>query len=334
MLVGTSAARGTPDKPVVLLSSDEEDEVEAAAQPAAARRPASSFAIDLTEDDGPPSLSSSSSNKRRKTSEAAGGASAATAAGSGGGGASGASSPWVRPRSNIECPICLVDVESGLAVELFTCGHSLCEDCVRAYVSAKVEGEGQVSAQELICPCVVGCRQPLAQHDVARCLADPAAIERYQRLTLQKCVESNAQDLGCCPTAGCDYMFAWDQGNRKLECEKCSMTCCLVCRTQPWHTGQRCEDFQASRSAQDSDTDDADASGSFSAFASSNQLKACPQCKVWLEKSEGCDKMQCRCGYRFCYACGSPDAQCGCVSTKAPPFCLRLAELLDCLWLQ
>ncbi|CAE7373739.1 hypothetical protein AK812_SmicGene37885 [Symbiodinium microadriaticum] len=45
--------------------------------------------------------------------------------------------------------------------------------------------------------------------------------------------------------------------------------------------------------------------------------RRCPRCGVWIEKQEpgwltGCDKMTCRCGGRFCFRCGSVEAQCSC----------------------
>lgn len=39
----------------------------------------------------------------------------------------------------------------------------------------------------------------------------------------------------------------------------------------------------------------------------------CLRCGSSIEKIEGgCDKMECLCGYRFCYACGSMGADCSC----------------------
>jgi len=47
------------------------------------------------------------------------------------------------------------------------------------------------------------------------------------------------------------------------------------------------------------------------------QTRACPTCGARIEKVEGgCDKMECLCGCRFCYACGSPHAQCSCTPLR------------------
>ena len=53
--------------------------------------------------------------------------------------------------------------------------------------------------------------------------------------------------------------------------------------------------------------------------------RPCPKCGSWIEKgpsmeafgipiAEGCDKMTCRCGCKFCYKCGSINATCDCTS--------------------
>ena len=55
--------------------------------------------------------------------------------------------------------------------------------------------------------------------------------------------------------------------------------------------------------------------------------RKCPKCSSWIEKGpsmeafgipmvEGCDKMTCRCGCKFCFKCGSVDAKCNCTSPE------------------
>jgi hypothetical protein len=38
----------------------------------------------------------------------------------------------------------------------------------------------------------------------------------------------------------------------------------------------------------------------------------CPTCKLWIERSDGCDHMVCSCGVAFCYVCGEEYSACSC----------------------
>ena len=40
------------------------------------------------------------------------------------------------------------------------------------------------------------------------------------------------------------------------------------------------------------------------AFAKNNNYQQCNQCKFWVERSDGCNELKCRCGNVFCYSCG------------------------------
>lgn len=46
------------------------------------------------------------------------------------------------------------------------------------------------------------------------------------------------------------------------------------------------------------------------AFMERSNIKICKRCRQGVVKEVGCDKVKCRCGYRFCWVCGSENAQC------------------------
>jgi hypothetical protein len=229
---------------------------------------------------------------------------------SSGAGTSGAVMPWRRPAQPCTCPVCFCDSEPDEAVSLSACGHQFCEDCITQFVRSAI-GEGKV---QLTCPSITPsrCGAVLDPTDVKRCLPDAAAAARYERLTLERCIEAT-EDMGHCPTAGCSFMFVWEEAHRKLECPLCEKSFCLVCRCEPWHAGVRCEQYAAEHG-------DADAADKvFADMARQQQLKQCPRCKFWVEKSDGCDAMHCRCNLIFCYQCagvrqaaGTPYEQCTC----------------------
>ena len=47
------------------------------------------------------------------------------------------------------------------------------------------------------------------------------------------------------------------------------------------------------------------------AYFKEQKMVQCAKCKIYMHMVSGCNKIKCRCGYRFCYVCLSPNAQCG-----------------------
>jgi E3 ubiquitin-protein ligase RNF144 len=43
-----------------------------------------------------------------------------------------------------------------------------------------------------------------------------------------------------------------------------------------------------------------------------SQFRQCNGCGIWVERANGCAKMTCRCGHRFCFVCGTAEGTCGC----------------------
>lgn len=194
--------------------------------------------------------------------------------------------------------MCFCDTPPSEGAVLYGCSHPFCVECLEQYVRTKV-ASGEVLPEQLVCPCVEPerCAKPLAPADVKRCLRTPAEAARYERLTLLRAAETEA-DMGACPTPGCNYLFCWEEDNRKFECPLCHKSYCLVCRVMPWHAGRRCEEVAAEGG------DSSAGELCFERFAKGEKLRQCPGCKAWVQKRGGCDAMHCRCNCVFCYTCG------------------------------
>nr|GFB34620.1 probable E3 ubiquitin-protein ligase RNF217 [Tanacetum cinerariifolium] len=39
-------------------------------------------------------------------------------------------------------------------------------------------------------------------------------------------------------------------------------------------------------------------------LAKNKKWRRCPSCKFYVERTDGCLHISCRCGYHFCYGCG------------------------------
>jgi hypothetical protein len=46
------------------------------------------------------------------------------------------------------------------------------------------------------------------------------------------------------------------------------------------------------------------------------EIRICRRCHNGVQKSSGCDKVMCRCGYKFCYHCGVEGAKCQCTPSS------------------
>ena len=194
---------------------------------------------------------------------------------------------------NAVCTICL-DPFSGAtdtAAIRLGCGHVYHWVCATNLVEAT---SGDASAG-LLCP-DLGCRAPLLPSEIEM-LGGAEAARRAEKHSMGRAV-AGAPSLHGCPTPDCDYVVAWagepGDGEPKCYCFRCKATTCLACG-QPWHAGVGC----AAAAAQAADDD-----AKTRAYLASSKVRICPRCRTGLVKASGCDTMMCRCGHRFCYACG------------------------------
>ena len=105
--------------------------------------------------------------------------------------------------------------------------------------------------------------------------------------------------MSWCPTANCKFAFFFDENsgsNGDFRCQSCKKHYCLTCMV-PFHTGMSCATFMAQRKYDENED-------KFLKFVKGSKFKQCPKCKIWVQKTHGCDHMHCPCGKHFCYRCG------------------------------
>ncbi len=81
----------------------------------------------------------------------------------------------------------------------------------------------------------------------------------------------------------------------KYDCIQCGNRYCLNCRSK-YHKNQTCEEYSISIDPEKTEK-------AFQKFVNGNKFKMCT-CGFWVEKTSGCDHMNCRCGRKFCYLTG------------------------------
>ena len=155
------------------------------------------------------------------------------------------------------------------------------------------------------------------------------------------CPTPDCTNIVLCPT------IDGEEGEtiRICDCFKCGNTSCLSCGATPFHTLRTCNEYReyqarkraseamefarrrriyapVDRSRANEETrydymvERGDSNGTLptnATFPPSNALlnniKRCRRCGNGVELNDGCLKLKCICGYRFCYQCGSENAQ-------------------------
>lgn len=212
----------------------------------------------------------------------------------------------------VTCPICRYE-DSRDSLQMFhleSCGHVYCRNCLNRYIDVRVE-QGETTL--ILCPfanvdiSMGGCgnMQGLSQNELRGILGDQS-YRQLDRRALEKTVAMDSS-LHQCPSPDCPYVVSWggpDDGVPCVDCPICCKTRCLVCGVSPYHTNQACDPVIH------------DCNNYDNIFCASSNIKRCKRCGVGIIKDFGCDKVMCRCGYRFCWECGSENAQCQCTQAS------------------
>lgn len=210
---------------------------------------------------------------------------------------------------------------SSECVRLSACEHCFCENCLRSWIDAESAAS---SAGQVRCPHTTSCKGLLSQREL-KFLSGDETFQKMDRRALELTAASDSS-LHLCVSPNCSYIVSWrsevEDGIPHSICPLCSVERCLACGASPYHNGMTCNQYRDhQRQHQITATASSGDSTSLSA-AEEEELslqylrnigaRVCNKCKAGVLKRDGCNKMQCRCGYRFCYECGIEDATCDC----------------------
>lgn len=238
----------------------------------------------------------------------------------------------------VQCPICFSRADSGTALTLPNCGHSVCIECFRLHIKRQEE---QGRANNITCYMPEAeCCQPVGQNVLDEVLEEQD-LARLKRLSLSAMVDTN-RDYHFCPTPDCLNVLHWkgENGPPIGYCFKCGRQSCLECHASPYHAGLTCgalwrqhiyleeaqrlaayysysqylesqrpapcsiihPEVDRSRAGEELRYDDYHQSTDVS--LADLDIRVCRRCGSWIELTSGCLKTKCRCGYRFCFRCG------------------------------
>jgi hypothetical protein len=179
------------------------------------------------------------------------------------------------------CKICETLKENNYQIE--ACNHTFCLTCIAEYIQFRIN---EALVTRMPCP-DHECNKELNDSEIEK-LISKLFFEKY--LLFKRNEElSNNPFLRWCPVPDC---AGYDIGNlqkSKLTCRACSHKFCYYC-TENWHVDDTCK----LKNEQE-----------FDEWSRKNGARFCPNCRVKVQKTLGCDHMTCtRCNYEWCWLCG------------------------------
>ncbi len=180
-----------------------------------------------------------------------------------------------------ECKICLeTSTEAGQFHTIEVCSHVFHKTCVKEYIQTQMTDQ----KMPILCP-GDECKGEFCDADLRKVLTSEE-IKKFYEMTMAHYISKNRLVVFQCPSPDCPYkLFELEAGATEVTCPVCYRSTCLKCQEEV-HYDTPCELNQ------------------FVKIAVDLGLKACPSCRLWVEKIEGCNHMTCNCGHEFCYNCG------------------------------
>lgn len=194
----------------------------------------------------------------------------------------------------IQCGCCYGD----FAFEKMTqCsdGHLFCQECLVNYAQEAVFGSGksQLSCMSANCQCSF----PVSE--LEKVLPENILCKYYERQAEEAVAATCADELVRCPF--CNFPALLDKGISRFSCPnpRCRKESCRKCHVQ-WkeHMGKTCEQVL--------EQDEIRMRVLFEERMTAARVRKCVKCGTGLVKSEGCNRMSCRCGSFMCYLCREP----------------------------
>ncbi|KAI3859469.1 hypothetical protein MKW92_027238 [Papaver armeniacum] len=186
------------------------------------------------------------------------------------------------------------------------CTHSFCTDCIASYIQVKIE---ESERPDIECPDTncVNVLDPLS----CRSFLPPKVFVRWCDY-LCKSTVCERYDTGYCPNPFCSELILneckqsleshlfwrrWLTGNNQTvsECPHCKLLFCLRCMDL-CQANHQCSTSKKVKRANEV---------LLMQMAAKRKWKRCPRCRIYVERTEGCEHITCRCRYEFCYRCGA-----------------------------
>ncbi|KAL3848156.1 hypothetical protein ACJMK2_019033 [Sinanodonta woodiana] len=190
-----------------------------------------------------------------------------------------------------DCPICLCSVEESNMYRPEYCGHPYCGECIKNQLKSAIQDK----SFPVLCA-VENCKQPLVIEDFTALIQQGCTTQRdLMKAAVSFFVGVNNAQFRYCITPNCNMVYRVTAEGTPFKCSECQQRICTACHVQ-YHNGMTCSMYRAEKR-------DENKIDSWLRKDSANR-KLCPKCSAPIEKSGGCNHMECRnCHIHICWVC-------------------------------
>ncbi|KAK9131518.1 hypothetical protein Sjap_012005 [Stephania japonica] len=193
------------------------------------------------------------------------------------------------------CSICAESKAQNESLSAKDCSHSFCSECMIKHIVTRIQG----GITSILCP-EPSCKAVLELNQFTNSILPPQVFESWCHALCEAMIRRLQQFY--CPYKDCSGLLV-DEGDmvvKESECPYCHRLFCAQCKVS-WHSGIDCEEYQQLNENERGKEDIMALE-----LAKQSKWQRCPTCRFYVERTEGCLFIQCRCGASFCYNCGAP----------------------------
>ncbi|KAH8594469.1 hypothetical protein B0O99DRAFT_178691 [Bisporella sp. PMI_857] len=183
-----------------------------------------------------------------------------------------------------KCPICWSE-EPSEPVK-FSCKHIYCKDCFHHMCSS--------ANVPLRCLGDNGTCTHIFTLTELRDLLSHSALEDLLSSSFESHIRSQPLEFKYCPTPDCPQIYRPTTEGAQFFCPSCLTVACIACNVIA-HEGLTCAEYKDLSS---------EGTKAFRKWKVENDVRSCPKCNVDIEKSFGCNHMECvQCKTHICWFC-------------------------------
>lgn len=184
-----------------------------------------------------------------------------------------------------DCPVCFCEATTPVRL---ACNHTYCFSCLRHYLASAESFPVKCLAEDATCDLLI----PLSIINDMLSVGEETKFFDDVFLTY---IRQHSNEYHFCPTPDCQQIYRTSEpGNIILRCPSCLSRICPSCHVE-FHEGLTCAEHQ---------DDQAGNLSAYNKWKEENNVQSCPNCKVDIEKSMGCNHITCvRCGSHICWVC-------------------------------